>query len=219
MSENFSGMISTEDKEPKDHKNHSHVQCDNIDPRVSVIKEYILKVPDASLKDVKKALTGFSKASEEELKNIVKSANEAKFNELFPKTNIIQSHRRTRTTNQFSDEEIKFLEKYKSSNLKRRQVFSIYKQEFPKSTRNINFLSDYYYSNKKIIPEENEVKVTKSTTIRPTHKLTNDHILAQAITTLYKSGKSPEMFLKIKPVIELIKDPNAIDFAIECLTL
>lgn len=220
MSEGFSGMISTEDKDPKNHEHHNQIQQDTIDPRISVIKEYLIKVPNASLKDLKKALIGFSKASEEELKNIIKSADETKFNELFPhRTDIIQlpvdnTHARV----QFHDQEIAFLEKYRTSTLKRRDIYALYKKEFPNSSRNINFLSDYYYHYKKI-SEKNDVKLTKSSAVRPIHKSTHDHILAQTITALYKSGKSPEMFSKIKPVIELIKDPNAIDFAIECLTL
>jgi hypothetical protein len=217
MSDGFSGIISIKDKDPKNYKKHNHIQQNDIDPRISVIKEYLLKVPNASLKDLKKALIGFSKASDDELKIIIKSADEIKFNELFPQIDIIQppiNH----STIQFNNQEIIFLEKYRNSTFKRREIYALYKKEFPNSIRNINFLSDYYYHYKNP-SEKNKVKLTKSTNIQPIHKLTNEHVLAQTIITLYKSGKSPKTFLKIKPVIELIKDPNAIEFAIECLTL
>jgi hypothetical protein len=218
MNDSFSGMISIEDKDPKNHEKHNPIQQDDTDPRVSVIKEYVLKVPNASLKDLKKALIGFSKASEEDLKNIIKLADEVKFNELFPQTDIIQSPIHTHMGVQFHNKEVTFLEKYRTSTLNRRDLYALYKQEFPNSNRNIKFLSDYYYHYKKPYVE-NKVELTKSNNIQPIHKSTNDHILAQAITALYKSGKSPKMFLKVKPIIELIKDPEAIEFAIECLTL
>ncbi len=84
MDGQHAGMVSTEYKEDPINLTTHHIVVDNsIDPRVSVIKEYLSKSPNASLKDLKKALIGFSKASEEELKTIIKSANNDKFDELF----------------------------------------------------------------------------------------------------------------------------------------
>jgi hypothetical protein len=219
MSNSFSGMISTENKDPKNHKHTNVNPEDSIDPRIFVVKEYLLKVPNASLKDLKKALTGFSKASEEELKNIIRSADETKFNELFPQMETIQTSINITNRSKFYNEEIQFLEKYRNSSLKRRNIYSLYKKEFPSSARNINFLSDYYYHYKETAVKVKKGFELKEPKIQPTHKVTNEHVLAQAIVALYKSGKSPKTFSKIKPVIELIKDPNAIEFAIECLTL
>ena len=88
MTGSFSGMISTGDGIPKDHK-HKPVKHDTTDPRIFIIKEYLEKAPGATLKDIRtKALIHLSKPSENELKSIIQAASIDKYNELFP---VIQS--------------------------------------------------------------------------------------------------------------------------------
>lgn len=210
----FSGMVSTEDSTIDDTlpKIPRHISIDQtIDLRIDMIKEYLKASPDATLKDIKsKALAHFSKATDDELKELIKLSNIDKYNELYPQINT-PSISLPNNKSKYTKEEIEFLEKYRDSDYKRAEVYDKYKKAFPTSTRKIQFLSDYYFSHTTKQPVIKHVQ-------NPVQSVTNHHILAKAITALYKSGKSPKMFLEIKPIIELINDPNEIDFAIECLT-
>ena len=187
------------------------------DPRICMIKEYLSKCPDATLKDIKsKALLHFSKASEEELKEIIKSANIEKYNELYSQVNVDIISTNTSTISaksKFSTEEVKFLEQHRHG-YNRAEIYEKYKSVFPGSGRKLQFLYDYYYSH----PDKSEIRHVQERIPEQVKHTQNHHILAKAITALYKSGKSPKMFSEIKPVIDLISDPNEIDFAIECLT-
>lgn len=210
----FSGIVSTEDSTTDNtlSKISHHTPIDQtIDLRIDMIKEYLKVAPNATLKDIKsKALAHFSKATDDELKELIKSSNIEKYNELYPQANtssIIFSDNKSN----YTTEEIEFLERYRDTDYKRAELYNKYKATFPTSIRKIQFLSDYYYSHTVKQPIIKHVQIP----IQPT---SNHHILAKAITALYKSGKSPKMFLEIKPIIELINDPNEVDFAIECLT-
>jgi hypothetical protein len=231
-----SGSVG-DDSEPMELQKHAPLHIDNIDMRVNVLKEYISKVPDATLKDLKKALIGYSKSTDDEFKILVKSADINKYNEIFSKK---QSHPHTMPkegvvflpkVDMISDEIIPSGFPYKTeelifvkthSNLLSRHVYTLYKIAFPQSQRNQQFITDCRhlikkypdkYAALKCVPKVSPVKHTTST-----EPSTNSHVLAQAITALYKSGKSPALFSQIKPVIELIQDPDEVAFAIECLT-
>jgi hypothetical protein len=231
----LSGSVG-DDSEPLELKQHAPLQIDNVDMRINVLKEYISKVPDATLKDLKKVLIGYSKATEDEFKNLVKSANIKKYNEIFSKK---QSHPHTMPkegvvflpkVDLISDEIIPSGFPYKTeelifvkthSNLLSRHVYTLYKIAFPQSQRNQQFITDCRHLLKKYpdkYASKGVPKVSPSKHIVSTEKPTNSHVLAQAITALYKSGKSPALFSQIKPVIELIQDPDEVAFAIECLT-
>lgn len=178
------------------------------DPRICMVREYISISPNSTLKDIRsKALLNFSKATEEELKEIIKSANIEKYNEFYTNNNIS-----SQITSKLSQDEIQFLEQHKN-NYNRAEIYEKYKSLFPTSTRKMRFITDYYYKCRTTQSTINQISehVPHSPTVK------NHHILAKAITALYKSGKSPKIFCEIKPIIELINDPQEVDFAIECL--
>jgi hypothetical protein len=232
-----SGSVG-DDSEPIELQKHAPLQIDNVDMRINVLKEYISKVPNATLKDLKKVLIGYSKATDDEFKNLVKSADINKYNEIFskkqstshprilpkeviflPKVDMI-SDEVIQSGSPYTKEELKFIQSYPE--LLSRHVYTIYKIAFPQSQRNQQFVTDCRhltktnpekYIVKDLQPKQPQVKHTIS--VKPA---INSHILAQAITALYKSGKSPALFSQIKPVIELIQDPDEVAFAIECLT-
>jgi len=227
MEGQFSGHVSSIDTEDPVKLTHHIIVDNSIDPRVSVIKEYLSKVPSASLKDLKKALIGFSKASEEELKTIIKSANETKFNELYPKPQQTKQ-KFARGDNKgrgesFTTEEIIFFEKYRDSQLKRGKIFELYQREFPVSKRKVQSVSDYYYYHPN--PPKNTshistgIPVLQIPTIKNPHS--NDHILAKTIRSLYKAGFTPETLPKAKPIINELLSQNSdydeIELAIEFL--
>lgn len=227
MEGQFSGMISTiENNAPVKLKHHTIVD-NSIDPRISVIKEYLSKVPNASLKDLKKALTGFSKASDSEFQNIIKLGSTTEQYQILYPNKVTKFVTAKPKSNFFlTDDEIAFSEKYKDLYLsnnctfspqERERIYADYlSQPHLDHKRPKRFTQNYLYRTYSLghpkIPE------TKQNEIRSTHMISNNHVLAQAITALYKSGKSPKVFSEIKPIIELIKDPNEIEFAIECLT-
>lgn len=212
-----------DDSEPLTLKSHAPLQVENVDMRINILKEYLLKSPDATVKDLKKSLVGSSKYTEDEFKELIKSANLEKYNELYPVTTTQTKPKSTRGgyVERITQSEINCLER--NRNKSRQEAYADYRKEFPESTRKLQFVYDYYHANKTSAPvyvykrpeEKNPVKhvVVSKTTMPDT-----PHILAHAINSLYKSGKSPKIFPQIKPVLELIKDPNAVDFAIECLT-
>jgi len=227
MEGQFSGNISTADNEDPVKLTHHIIVDNSIDPRISVIKEYLLKVPDASLKDLKKALTGFSKASENELKTIIKSANEKKFNELYPKSQqtkqkFMRGDNKGRGES-FTTKEIIFFEKYRNSQLKRGKIFELYQREFPISKRKIQSVSDYYYYHPN--PPKNTshistgIPVLQISAIKNPHS--NEHILAKTIRSLYKAGFTPETLPKAKPINNELLSQNCdygeIELAIEYL--
>jgi len=226
----ISGSVG-DDSEPLELHKHSPLQIDNIDMRINVLKEYISKVPGATLKDLKKVLIGYSKYTDNELKEIIKSANIKKYNELYPKVEPKPQVNKqlvvTRTITllpQYTLEEVMCLEKYRG--LKRPEIYENFKTECPRYPRKIQFVSDYYHNYPQGPPARfiedfknpPKVNTVTHTTVNQQLSTTNHHVLAQAITALYKSGKSPKLFSQIKPVIELIEDPNEVAFAIECLT-
>jgi len=215
MTDSFEGFISIEDDEVSPHIHKPIEQHTNIeDPRICMVREYLSKCPNATLKDIKnKALLHFEKTSDE-LKEIVKSANIEKYNEFYPQVdNDITLTSTISAKSKFSTEEVKFLEQHRHG-YNRAEIYEKYKSVFPGSGRKLQFLYDYYYSH----PDKSEVRHVQERIPEQVRRTQNHHILAKAITALYKSGKSPKMFLEIKPVIDLINDPNEIDFAIECLT-
>lgn len=227
MTGEFSGKISVEDDtEPLEIQKHAPIVSDNVDMRIIVLKEYISKVPDATLKDLKKSLNGFTSFTDDEFKGILKSANSDKYSEIYPiineslpvKVKRVAGIKKGSFIIPWSLEEIKFAEKHRSES--RTESYILYQKEFPNSTRKLQWLYDYYHHNPAHAPKSVKVSNIRSHahTQLPVQPLNNYHILAQAINSLYKSGKSPKLFSQIKPVIELIEDPKAIEFAIECLT-
>jgi hypothetical protein len=227
-----SGSVG-DDSEPLEIQKHAPLQLDNIDMRINVLKEYISKVPDATLKDLKKSLIGYSKATDNEFKDLVKAANINKYNEIYPKTDPKPQVNKQLVVNrtitllpQYTLEEVMCLEEYRGSGLSRAVIYEKFKTECPKYPRKIQFVSDYYHNYPQGPPARlaedlknpPKINVVSHTTVNQQIPITNHHVLAQAITSLYKSGKSPKIFSQIKPVLELINDPNEIDFAIECLT-
>ena len=216
MTESFSGFISIEDENEAKVSLTPHIhkpieQTNVEDPRICMVREYLSKCPGATLKDIKnKALLHFEKTSEE-LKEIIKSANIEKYNEFYPQIDTPSIPLPDKKSKYITKEEIEFLEQYRDSDYKRTELYDEYKAAFPNSTRKIQFLSDYYFSHTIKQPVVKHMR-------NPLQPATNHHILAKAITALYKSGKSPKIFSEIKPIIELINDPNEVDFAIECLT-
>jgi hypothetical protein len=230
-----------DDSEPLELKKHAPLQVDNVDMRINVLREYISKVPGAALRDLKKVLIGYSKYTDNELRELIKSASDEKYKEIYnnrkrpkshimpkeiiylPKVDII-SDEVIPCGFPYKKEELKFIQTH--SNLLPRHIYTIYKIAFPQSQRNQQFITDCRHLTKmnpekylvkdlqlpKQSPKQSPIKHTIETPV------TNSHVLAQAITALYKSGKSPALFSQIKPVIELIEDPNEVAFAIECLT-
>jgi len=219
MTESFEGFISIDDDDETSSIVHTYkpvITNDIEDPRIGMIKEYLSKCPDATLKDIKsKALLHFSEPSSEELKTIIQTANIEKYNEFYPQVNNdITLTSTISAKSKFSKEEVNFLEQHRNNGYSRAEIYEKYKSVFPGSGRKLQFLYDYYYSH----PDKSEVRHVQERIPEQVRHTQNHHILAKAITALYKSGKSPKMFLEIKPVIDLISDPNEIDFAIECLT-
>jgi len=223
MTESFSGFISIDDDDetsPIIYTTHKSIeqQINMEDMRISIVREYLLHSPNSSLKDIRtKALVGCSEPSSEELKTIIQSANIEKYNELYSQVNadIISTNTSTISAkSKFSKEEVNFLEQHRNNGYSRAEIYEKYKSVFPGSGRKLQFLYDYYYSH----PDKSEVRHVQERIPEQVRHTQNHHILAKAITALYKSGKSPKMFSEIKPIIELIDDPQKIDFAIECLT-
>jgi hypothetical protein len=238
----ISGSIG-DDSEPMELQKHAPLQIDNVDMRINVLKEYISKVPDAALKDLKKVLIGYSKYTDNELRDLIKSASDKKYKEIYNNRKRPKSHIMPKEiiylpkVNLISDEvipcgfpykkeELQFIQTH--SNLLPRHIYTIYKIAFPQSQRNQQFITDCRHLTKmnpeKYLikdlqsPKQSPVKHTIETSVTNESSVINSHVLAQAITALYKSGKSPALFSQIKPVIELIEDPNEVAFAIECLT-
>jgi hypothetical protein len=217
-----------DDSEPLVIKTHAPLQIENIDMRINVLKEYLLTSPDATMKDLKKALVGYSKYTDDEFKELVKSVSQEKYNELYPSI-IPQIKLKSKCgglVEKRTQEEINFLEEHR--NYTRKDTWAAFKLKYPDTKRKLQFVYDYYHLNKNPVTQNQPVvkkHYTKRNTTTATHVISikpvssdTTHILAHVINSLYKSGKSPKTFSEIKPVIELIKDPNAIDFAIECLT-
>jgi hypothetical protein len=215
-----------DDSEPLELKKHAPLQLDNMDMRINVLKEYISKVPGAKIKDLKKALTHFSAATDEEFKELIKTANIDKYNELFPVKIPSEPIKKSTTffLPQYTLEEVICMEKYRGSQLSRTEIYDKFKKECPRYPRKIQFVSDYFHNYPQGPPTRflEEIKNPPKSHVIHTQishvSTTNSHILAQAINSLYKSGKPAKLFSEIKPVIELIEDPNEVAFAIECLT-
>jgi hypothetical protein len=221
MSGSFSGTISLEDKQLKP-KTHGPIEPDAADMRVNVLQEYISKVPNATVQNLKNALNHFSKFNEEEFRNLVKTANSDKYNELYVNkeisTNYEQpSHVYTDIISQRSilkDYEVEFIQKY--PNLGGGELYRLYKQFFPNSERNPRFIRDF--RNHRNI---HEAKTMRHIALPDNNKYTNQQLVAQTIRSLYKAGFTPDMLPKVKPVInELLaqnSNRNEIEFAIAYL--
>lgn len=213
----FSGMISTDEEEPKDHK-HSPIKRDTVDSRIFVVKEYLEKVPQATLKDIRtKALVHFSKPSNEELKSIIQAASLDKYNELFPVINsdatIPLILDRIPSGTPLIREEILFLEQNKHYIGNGEFIFNRYKKLFPNSERKVRFIRDYHY-HEQYGREKRSVKHTQNVVSAQT-------TLAQTIRSLYKAGFTRENIHKVKPVITELLAQNSnhdeIQLAIEFL--
>ena len=193
------------------------------DPRICMIKEYLSKCPDATLKDIKsKALLHFSKASEEELKEIIKSANIEKYNELYSQVNVDIISTNTSTISaksKFSKEEVNFLEQHRNNGYSRAEIYEKYKSVFPGSGRKLQFLYDYYYSH----PDKSEIRHVQERIPEQVKHTQTQHVLTKTIRFLYKSGITPDRLPTIKPVInELLANNSSqeeIEFAIEYMKL
>jgi len=213
MTESFSGFISIDDDEVSPHI-HKPIEQTNVeDPRICMVREYLSKCPGATLKDIKnKALLHFEKTLDE-LKEIIKSANIEKYNELYPQVNT-PSALPLDTKSKYTQEETEFLENYRNSDYKRAELYNKYKAAFPTSIRKIQFLSDYYYSHTVKQPVIKHIQ----SSVQPT---SNHHILAQTIKLLYKSGFTSKTLPKVKPIINELLTQNSnydeIEFAIEFL--
>lgn len=218
----ISGSIG-DDSEPMELQKHAPLLIDNVDMRVNVLKEYISKVPNATLKDLKKVLIGYSKYTDDEFKNLVKSANIKKYNEIYPKIIPKQQVNKQLVVNrtitllpQYTLDEVTCLEKYRGTGLTRPEIYAKFKMECPRYPRKIQFISDYFHKYSQGPPARfledlknpPKINVVHHANINQQISITNHHVLAQAIDSLYKSGKSPKIFSQIKPVLELINDPK-----------
>lgn len=213
----FSGMISTEDVEPRNHK-HISIKDNDVDSRIFVVKEYLEKIPEATLKDIRtKALIHFSKPSNEELKSIIQSASIDKYNELFPIINSDSSIPiildRIPSGAPLIREEILFLGQNKHYIGNNEFIFNRYKKLFPNSERKVRFIRDYHY-HEQIGRVKREIKHTYDIT-------SSQSTLTQTIRSLYKAGFTTENIHKVKPVItELLTQTSnheEIQLAIEFL--
>jgi len=204
-----SGSIK-DDSKPLKIQKHAPIQSDDMDMRINVLKEYIKKVPNATLTDLKKALTGFSTSTENEFKELIKSANNEKYNEFYqklqsptyhkpmpkkivylPKVDIILNEAIS-CGSPYKKEELIFIQTH--SNLPPRYVYTIYKIAFPQSQRNQKFIKDCKFlikvnPKKYLVTDKQLVKQFPVKHIIPVEIPINNHILAQAINSLYKSGK------------------------------
>lgn len=236
-----SGTVSLNDSEPLEIKKHAPLQIENVDMRVNILKEYISKSPNATLKDLKKSLDGFSKFTDDEFLNLLKEANLDKYNEIKPlcktsktypvfKNNL--PHVEVISTDiiafgtPYSQDEINFLLKYDAYRPK--NIFILYTKAFPNSQRNSQFVTDCRHLIKKY--PNKYIHKTKSTDIKVTPQLkeiqhiipiTNQHLVTKTIRSLYKAGYTTDTLPKIKPIInELLSqssDYAEIELAIEYL--
>lgn len=220
----FAGKVTLNDDEPVKLRKHAPIKPDTSDPRINVLKEYISKVPDATIQNLKKALTHFSKSTDEEFRNLVKSANIDKYNELYP---IVKSNKSINVistehipfNSTYGDDEINLLKAH--IELPPRHFYKLYKEAFPNSERSDRFVKDLRYL-LKTSPERYKKDAIKRTrggnrhSPKPTHAVTplttpssNHSLVAQTIRSLYKAGVTPEMLPKVKPVLNELMAQNS----------
>lgn len=197
----FSGKINIEESDyiPVKRKHFSlNLNDDRKDPRIDVIKEYILKAPNATIKQLKSALSHFSDYTESEFRSILKEANVDKFNELFPVENeivakgIVSIETISKST-AFNEKEISFLKEKIATCNDNRTIYNSYKIAFPNSLREYNFIKDFKYKISK--PPSNNVRTLVKNTVTTTS-------FAKTIRVLYKAGFTPETIHNVKPVLD-----------------
>jgi len=214
MSGSFSGKMSVKDK-PVKHYKHAPIEPDTTDLRVNVLQEYIEKVPNATIQNLKNALNHFSKSTEEEFRNLVKLANISKYDELYPiksttQQNIIENVISTDVIRQKSDiisTELQFIQKY--PNLDGTSLYKLYKQYFPNSERKQRFIRDFRFHQKrahKSINQSHQKHIIS---------YTNQQLVAQTIRSLYNAGFTPDTISNVKPVINEILAQNGSEGEIE----
>jgi hypothetical protein len=232
MNGSFSGKVSLEEKEVKPHK-HSQMIQDSSDLRINVLQEYILKVPSATVHNLKTALNHFGKATEEEFKELVKLANIDKYNELFGQKSLPTHIEINQTSirditiypgSKLLTEEIDFIDKH--PHLKGNEIFILYKQQFPNSMREERFIRDSR-SRKRVdyISSINNHKLISNYTEIPdsSNKQDKHQLTIKTIRSLYKAGFSKDVLPKVKPIINALILQNInqdeLEFAIEYLKL
>lgn len=239
-----SGTVSLNDSEPLEIKKHAPLQIENVDMRVNILKEYISKSPNATLKDLKKSLDGFSKFTDDEFLNLLKEANLDKYNEIKPlyktsktypvfKNNL--PHVEVISTDviafgtPYSQDEINFLLKYDAYRPK--NIFVLYTKAFPNSQRNSQFVTDCrhlikkypekYIHKSKVITQNLTKPPVQQVRIQHTIQPTNQQLVAKTIRSLYKAGYTADTLPKVKPVINELISQNSdyaeIELAIEYL--
>lgn len=229
----FSGRISIKESSSKRYVHKPTIIDNTVDPRIDVLKEYISKTPDATLKDLKSALKHFTKATDSEFLNLVKSANIQKYNELtnFITQNIssaqIISSDFIRSGSKYREDELNFIIQHINNN--RSAIYTLYKTSFPNSQRKSRFIRDCqhlmkirpvkYVPEKMCLPERIPPQKPSKMTIQQT--FTNHQLVTKTIRSLYKAGYTPETLPKIKPVINELLGQNSnydeIELAIEYL--
>jgi hypothetical protein len=225
MTESFSGFVSIEDEDETlpiiAHTYKPVITNDIEDPKICMIREYLSKCPNATIKDIKnKALLHFSKPTDEELKELIKTANIDKYNELFQPfidnniSSIILDKIPFGTP--LIKEEIIFLEQNKHYFNNNEFIYNRYKSLFPNSERKIRFIRDYIYHEKIKHKKNYNQHQTPTTHIRFTPST-----ITHTIKLLYKAGFTPETLPKVKPVINELLAQNSsqdeIQLAIEFL--
>lgn len=206
----FSGLISIEESDPIPHK-HAPIESDDSDPRIYVLKEYISKVPNATIQNLKSALNHFSKATEEEFRDLVKTANIDKFNELYTikstQSEIIASDHPIYTNPIYArspilEEELEFIKRHPFMN--GNMLYVLYKQHFPNSERKERFIRD---TRAHAANPERSHRMHPIVHSQPSPRV-NSNLITQTIRLLYKAGFTPETLPKVKPIINELISQN-----------
>lgn len=235
-----SGPVSLNDSEPLEIKKHAPIQVENIDMRINILKEYISKSPNATLKDLKKSLDGFSKFNDDEFLNLLKEANIDKYNEIKvimqPKPATLESFdmpkkllKKSKLLNlpdvdlistdtikcgdNFNPDEVDFL--LKCSSLKPRHIFPLYKQAFPNSERNEQFVTDFRYNVKHNPGKYIKTQIAQTPSqpvVKHVKNVTKSQPITQIINSLYKSGYTPDSVPTVRTVINELLSENS-DYA------
>lgn len=200
----FSGKICIDepDYSPAKRRHFSlDLNDDTTDTRINVIKEYISKVPNATLKQLKSALSHFSDFTDNEFKHILKEANVEKFNELFRVENEVMANGVISTETipksaTFNEQEVSFLKEKIATCNDNKVIYNSYKLAFPNSLREYLFVKDFKYI---VTKRPSKLMETHKTIITsPTTSSSHVHV----IHSLYKAGVTPEMIPRIKPVMD-----------------
>lgn len=231
MDGSFSGKVSLEEK-PLPMIKHTPIKQDTSDPRIDVLREYISKVPNATIQNLKTALTHFTKSTDEEFRNLIKSANPGKYDELYPVVESEKLHNVISTERIFhkatyTESEVNLLKEH--IELPPRHFYKLYKQAFPNSERPERFVKDLRYL-LKVHPDKysftnnlessRRIAGIKAAETRKRNKTLNEHtvhhitdtnqqLVAQTIRSLYKAGFTPETLPKVKPVLNELMAQNS----------